>query len=92
MKKTKIIMQTVDGRVEMDVSKKACYPYGFFAGDEIMNPNGIKAVVVGVYKENLYYTKEGEVLPTNWRGENYKKDELLTRGFKLIKRASNNKV
>lgn len=86
MKKKKATFYTVVGTVELDISKKTLYFYGFYHGDTILNPRGEEATVIGVYKGDLYYQKkDGDI--TRWSADNLKKEELMRAGFKLVRKA-----
>lgn len=85
MKETKKLYLTTEGRVKLDISRKACHPFGFYHGDKITNTCG-EATVLGVYNNTLYYTYGEENAACHW-GRGNKKKELEREGFKLIKTA-----
>lgn len=87
MKIYKFLYKLNDGKiVEFDISRKACHPFGFYHGDIIETPWGDKAIVIGVYQENLWYHKNG--LTGAQYSNSYKSTDFKNAGYKLIGRAT----
>lgn len=87
MKETKKLIETVEGEIKLDISKKTGHRYGFFPNDEITTPFGVRAIVVG-YRNGIMFFQKDRGRPISWDGKEHSKEKLLKIGFKLIKRVS----
>lgn len=71
-----------EGEVEFDISKKACYKFGFYHGQIIDSKYG-KASVLGVYNNALWFIWDSETSTALMYDPYYKKEDFIRDGVKL---------
>jgi hypothetical protein len=76
----------INGRkIRLEITRKACKPFGFYVGDEILTPRNTKAIVVGVrnfFSEEKYLWIKAE----DNDGITFMKKERIGQ-YKLLKSA-----
>jgi len=93
MKKNQKQVTTLAGRrFLVDTSNRACKPFGFQHGDEVLIPNGEECTIVGVapidkphlaHRNVLWYTKKGKKGKVGYWSPLLDEADLLKQGFKL---------
>ena len=69
--------------IELDVSREACEPFGFYAGERIRTPLNYLATVMGVFDGYLWYKRDNEPFVVHW-GNKISEEGLIKEGFVRI--------
>lgn len=68
--------------IEIDISKKACHPFGFYYNDRVNTKFG-KATVLGVNKNNLWFLWDEDGFARRYQS-GFKKEDFIKENVTLI--------